>query len=181
MNVSTALAPLPYLSAYPAALQAQVRAMLAQPHGVRDWLLRRHPAGHALRTDKALYAYVDGLKTEHLRKAGTIHKVVYDNKVHVVRNALGLHTRRAVVQGSRLNVRHEIRIAALFRQAPEAFLRMITVHELAHLREMEHDKAFYKLCSYMEPHYHQYEFEVRLYLTHVEAGGERLWGDGAAG
>lgn len=174
------LTPLPYLTAYPATLQAQVRGMLAQPGGVRDWLLRRHPASHALRTDKALYAYVDDLKTEHLRKAGTIHKVLYDNKVHVVRNALGLHTRRSVVQGSRLNVRHEIRIAAMFRQTPEAFLRMITVHELAHLRELEHDKAFYKLCTYMEPNYHQYEFEVRLYLTHMEAGGERLWGEGAA-
>jgi predicted metal-dependent hydrolase len=109
---------------------------------VRDWLLRRHPHAHQLRTDKALYGYVDDLKNDHLRKAGTIHKVVYDNKVHIVRNALGTHTRRSVVQGSRLNTRHEIRIAALFRQAPEAFLRMITVHELAHLRELDHDKAF---------------------------------------
>jgi hypothetical protein len=36
-----------------------------------------------------LYGYVDDLKNDHLRKAGTIHKVVYDNKVHIVRNALG--------------------------------------------------------------------------------------------
>lgn len=55
---------------------------------------------------------------------------------------------------------------------------MIAVHELAHLREMDHDKAFYSLCTYMEPDYHQHEFEVRLYLSHVEAGGERLWGAG---
>lgn len=108
--------PLPYLAAYPAGLQEQVRGLMAKPHGVRDWLLRRHPEPHQLRTDKALYGYVDNLKNDHLRKAGTIHKVVYDNKVHIVRNALGTHTRRTVVQGSRLNARHEIRIAALFRQ-----------------------------------------------------------------
>ena len=71
--------------------------------------------------------------------------------------------------------RQVIRIAALFKQAPEEFLRMIVVHELAHLREREHDKAFYQLCQHMEPHYHQYELDVRLYLTHMESSGERLW------
>ena len=38
-----------------------------------------------------------------------------------------------------------------------------------------HDKAFYKLCTHMEPDYHQLEFEVRVYLTHLEASGQRLW------
>ena len=48
---------------------------------------------------------------------------------------------------------------------------------MAHLREKNHDKAFYQLCSYMEPQYHQYEFDLRLYLTHMEHAGARLWGD----
>ncbi|MNR54207.1 hypothetical protein D3C85_1743520 [compost metagenome] len=42
---------------------------------------------------------------------------------------------------------------------------MIVVHELAHLKEHEHNKAFYKLCEYMLPDYHQLEFDLRLYLT----------------
>jgi len=63
-----------------------------------------------------------------------------------------------------------------FKQAPEEFLKMISVHELAHLKERQHDKAFYQLCSYMEPRYHQLEFEVRVYLTHLEVSGARLWG-----
>jgi predicted metal-dependent hydrolase len=46
------------------------------------------------------------------------------------------------------------------------FLTMIAVHELAHLKEKQHDKAFYQLCTHMEPNYHQYEFDLRLYLTH---------------
>ena len=74
-----------------------------------------------MRTDKSLYDYVDALKGRHLRNAGTLNKVAYDGRIHVVHNALGLHTRRTVVQGSRLNARHEIRIGALFKQAPEAF------------------------------------------------------------
>jgi predicted metal-dependent hydrolase len=52
---------------------------------------------------------------------------------------------------------------------------MIAVHELAHVKEKEHDKAFYKLCCYMEPAYHQYEFDLRLYLTHIDLSGSRLW------
>jgi hypothetical protein len=27
----------------------------------------------------------------------------------------------------------------------------------------------------MEPGYHQLEFEVRVYLTHLETSGARLW------
>ncbi len=41
---------------------------------------------------------------------------------------------------------------------------MIVVHELAHLKEREHDKAFYQLCAHMEPDYHQLEFDCRVYL-----------------
>ena len=39
------------------------------------------------------------------------------------------------------------------------------VHELAHFKESEHNKAFYKLCEYMQPGYHQLEFDLRIYLT----------------
>jgi predicted metal-dependent hydrolase len=49
------------------------------------------------------------------------------------------------------------------------FLRMIVVHELAHLKEYAHNKAFYQLCTHMEPDYHQLEFDTRLYLTHLDA------------
>jgi len=72
------------------------------------------------------------------------------------------------VQGGKLKAKHEIRVASVFRQAPAEFLRMIVVHELAHMKEKDHNKAFYKLCEYMEPAYHQLEFDMRLYLTHLE-------------
>ena len=52
------------------------------------------------------------------------------------------------------------------------FLKMITVHELSHLKEKNHNKAFYNLCLSMEPDYHQIEFDLRLYLTHVDLIGE---------
>ncbi len=132
---------------------------------------------HSVRSDKALYDYVQELKTRYLRNAAYGQQGLFDNKIHVVRNALGLHTAVSRVQGSRLAAKREIRIASMFKQAPDEFLRMIVVHELAHLREKNHDKAFYQLCGHMEPQYHQYEFDLRLYLTHVERAGARLWGD----
>jgi predicted metal-dependent hydrolase len=58
---------------------------------------------------------------------------------------------------------------------PIEWLRMIVVHELAHTKERSHDKAFYQLCTHMEPDYHQLEFDLRLYLTHLESGGPALW------
>ena len=167
---------LPYLRAYPVALQEQARDLLEQGQ-LANVLLRKYPQPHCVRSDKALYDYVQELKTRYLRNAGTVNKVLFDNKIHVVRNALGLHTAVSRVQGSRLAAKHEIRIASMFKQAPDEFLRMIVVHELAHLREKNHDKAFYQLCSHMEPQYHQYEFDLRLYLTHMDHAGARLWGD----
>ena len=105
-----------------------------------------------------------------MRSAGPLAKVLYDSRLHLTHQALGTHTAVSRQQGANLKAKREIRIASLFREAPAAFLRMIAVHELAHLKEQWHDKAFYALCTHMEPDYHQLEFDVRLWLTGVEAG-----------
>jgi predicted metal-dependent hydrolase len=83
-------------------------------------------------------------------------------------HALGLHTAVSRVQGSRLKAKKEIRIASLFKQTPADFLTMIVAHELAHLKEPTHNKAFYQLCQHIEPNYHQLEFDLRLFLTYQE-------------
>lgn len=164
-----------YLAAYPPHLQQQVLALIE--HGrFAAALLRRYPQAHAVRSDGALYDYVQALKAEHMRTAPPLGKVRFDNTLHVIRNALGTHTAVSRVQGSRLQAKREIHIATLFRDVPEEFLRMIVVHELAHLRVRDHDKAFYQLCLHLEPDYHQYEFDLRAYLTYRDAGGEALWG-----
>lgn len=163
-----------YLAAYPAALRAQVEQLMAQGR-LGDWLLKRYGGVHGIRTDRALYDYVSGLKSEFLRNAEPLAKVAFDNKLHVIRNALGTHTTISRVQGSKLKAKREIRVASLFKEVPIEWLRMIVVHELAHTKEREHDKAFYQLCAHMEPDYHQLEFDLRLYLTHLESGGRALW------
>lgn len=155
---------LPYLAAYPPALQAQVRELVARGQ-LAAHLARRYRAGHAVQSDRALYDYCIALKQRHLRNAPALDKVLYDSKLDVVRHALGTNTSVSRVQGGKLKAKKEIRIASLFREAPPEFLNMIVVHELAHLRERDHDKAFYRLCEAMLPDYHQLEFDLRLYLT----------------
>jgi predicted metal-dependent hydrolase len=105
------------------------------------------------------------LKQRSLKNAPGIDKVLYDARLDVLRNALGLHTAISRVQGGRLKAKKEIRVASLFKAAAPEFLQMIVVHELAHLKELDHNKAFYQLCTYMLPDYHQLEFDLRVYLT----------------
>ncbi len=159
-----------YLQAYPPLLQEQARVLI-DGGGLPAHVQRKYPEAHGARTDKALYDYVVSLKSAYLRGAEPLSKVLYDNKLQVVAHALGTHTAVSRVQGGKLKAKREIRIAALFRHLPATFLRMITVHELAHLKEKGHDKAFYQLCTYMEPDYHQIEFDLRMVLTHLDTIG----------
>ncbi|MEO3691193.1 M48 metallopeptidase family protein [Roseateles paludis] len=157
-----------YLAGYAPELIAQAERLHLEGR-LADYLARRLPEPHGVRDDAALFAYVQELKARHLRNASPLQHVGYDAKLRVLQHALGTHTRRTQVQGSRLKMRREIRVASLFKQAPAALLRMIVVHELAHLRELEHNKAFYQLCQHMEPDYAQLEFDLRLYLMHLDA------------
>ena len=141
-----------------------MRTLIAQEQ-LGAHLAQRYPARHAVQSDKALFAYTAALKQQFMKNAPGIDKVLYDSKLDVVRNALGLHTAISRVQGDRLKAKKEIRVATLFKSAAPEFLQMIVVHELAHLKEAEHNKAFYQLCQYMLPEYHQREFDLRVYLT----------------
>lgn len=156
--------PLKYLQAYPADLQARVRQMIEQQR-LGDYLQQRYPERHAVQSDKALYGYVLDIKQEYLRNAPSPDKVLFDNRLDLTHRALGLNTAISRVQGGKLKAKNEIRVASLFKEAAPQFLRMIVVHELAHLKETDHNKAFYQLCEHMQPGYHQLEFDLRVYLT----------------
>jgi predicted metal-dependent hydrolase len=160
--------PLKYLAGYPQPIQARVLELIAQGR-LGALLDEKYGEAHAVRSDGQLYDYVQALKERHMRKSVPLGKVLYDGKLQVVRHALGTHTAISRVQGGRLKASREIRIASVFRDAPAGFLKMIVVHELAHLKEAEHNKPFYQLCTHMAPDYHQLEFDLRLYRTHREA------------
>ncbi len=163
---------LKYLGGYPESLLAQVRELIRGDR-LGPWLQDRYGDRHDIRNDRALYDYTVAIKDRYMRKAGPLDKVVFDNRLQVVAHALGTHTSVSRVQGSRLKASREIRVAGVFRDAPARFLQMIVVHELAHLRESDHNKAFYQLCTHMAPEYHQLEFDMRLYLTHLELAKSR--------
>lgn len=160
--------PLRYLGGYPPDVQARVRELIAQDR-LAAVLTAKYADAHTVRNDGQLYTYVQALKDRHMRKAAPLGKVIYDGKLQVMKHALGTHTSISRVHGGKLKASREIRIASVFRDAPAEFLRMIVVHELAHMKEAEHNKAFYQLCTHMEPEYHQLEFDLRLYLTHHDA------------
>jgi predicted metal-dependent hydrolase len=158
------MTPLKYLVGYPPELLARVQALIEQGRLAQS-VSRRYPELHEVQTERALYDYVQDLKNRYMRQSLPLQKVAYDDTLHIVRNALGTHTASSRVQGGRLKAKREIRIAALFKRAPAPFLRTIVVHELAHLKERDHGKAFYALCGHMEPAYHELEFDLRLWLT----------------
>ncbi|UVK82685.1 M48 family metallopeptidase [Pseudomonas sichuanensis] len=159
-----------YLQAYPPHLQDQVRQLIASGR-LGAYLDQRYAERHTVQNDKALYGYAQDLKQEYLRSAPPLDKVLFDNRLDLTHRALGLNTAVSRIQGGKLKAKKEIRIASLFKEAAPQFLRMIVVHELAHLKERDHSKAFYQLCQHMEPDYHQLEFDLRVYLTYRELPG----------
>mgnify|MGYP003629512806 FL=1 len=161
---------LKYLSHYSLDIQQQV-SKLIEENKLKSYLLAHFPKPHDITSDKALRQYALGLKQQFLKKSAPLSQVKYDDKIHVVNNALGLHTYVSRIQGNKLKSKNEIRIGSIFKQAPEALLKMIVVHELAHLKEKAHNKAFYQLCHHMLSNYHQLELMTRIYLTELENNG----------
>ena len=156
--------PLRFLQHYSPALQEKIRELQSKDL-LGEYISQRYPLQHAIQTDKALYQYSNEIKQAFLRNAPPLDKVHYDSKLGLEHHALGLNTAISRVQGGKLKAKKEIRISSFFKESPAAFLRMIVVHELAHLKVRDHDKAFYQLCQHMEPDYHQLEFDCRVYLT----------------
>ena len=158
-----------YLANYPPSLIAQVESLIKSDQ-LASYMLKHYPTPHNVANDSDLRDYVLSLKNQHMKKSQPLSKIIYDSKLHVVNNALGMHSYVARLHGGRLKTKNELRVSAVFKKTPAAFLNMIVVHELAHLKEKEHNKAFYRLCLNMLSNYHQLEFDMRLYLIQMELG-----------
>jgi predicted metal-dependent hydrolase len=158
---------LKYISGYPQHLVEQIGGMVSSGRFIH-WFEKRFPERHQIKSEKALFDYTMDIKQRYMKKTPPISKVIWDNKIHLINNALGLHTYISRAHGGKLKAKNEIRIASVFKDAPEPLLRMLVVHELAHIKEKNHDKAFYQLCCHMEPDYHQLEFDARLFMIYKE-------------
>lgn len=162
---------LTYISGYPEHIKTAVLKMIEQKT-LSQYLLSKYPNIHTINNDKALRQYTQEIKNDYIKKSAPLSQVRYDDKIHVINNALGLHSYVSRVQGNKLKSKNEIKIATMFKRTPEPFLNMIVVHELAHLKEKDHNKSFYQLCQHMLPDYHQLELDLRIYLTHISVVGE---------
>jgi predicted metal-dependent hydrolase len=162
---------LKYLAGYANDTLQQVQKIIDEGR-LGEIILSRYPTPHGVRTDKQLYDYTMDIKSRFLGKSQPLNRVTYDSKIKVIQHALGQHHYITKAHGNKTKTINEIKIASVFKNGPEAFLKMITTHELAHFREKEHNKSFYQLCRHMEPQYHQYEFDLRLYLTYLDLYGE---------
>jgi len=156
-----------YIGTYPPHIIAQVERLVQQQR-LAEFIQQSYPEQHQVGNDTALRDYILALKNQYMRKSAPLSKVIYDSKIHIVHNALGLHSTISRVHGDKLKRKNEIRISSLFKVAPKKFLAMIAVHELAHLKQKQHNKAFYRLCQSMLPDYHQLEFDTRLFLIQQE-------------
>lgn len=154
----------PYLAGYPERLRDQVRELI-RTGALQERLEATYSEPSKVVDDAALRPYVMEFKNRYLKRSAPLSRIRFDDKLSASHGALGLHSYVSRVQGARTVAKNEMRISGVFRRLPEPFLRMVVVHELAHLREKEHNKSFYQLCCHMEPDYHQLEFDLRLYLT----------------
>ena len=154
---------LKYIAHYSEQIQSQAATLISTGR-LGEYLDKKYQNRHQVQSDKALYQYSNDIKNQYMRKSSPLSQVSYNSKLAVLNQALGIHTYQSRVQGSKLKSHNSITVASLFKEAPPEFLRMIVVHELAHFKEQEHNKAFYQLCCHMEPNYHQYELDTRLWL-----------------
>ena len=158
-----------YLGHYPERLVDEVEDLIDAGR-LGEALRARYPEDHTITNNAALYQHVMAIKRAKLSKSAPLSKIRYCDKISTLNTALGTHTYATRVQGSKLKTKHELRVASVFKRAPQAFLDMIVVHELAHLREREHNKAFYRLCCHMLPDYHSIEFDMRTWLVARDLG-----------
>jgi len=149
-----------YFNGYPSTIVEQALQLISS---------NRLQEAHDITTDKLLYQYATELKKRYLKNAPPFGRAAFKKQGDMITNALGTHTYR--MQGK--TRKHDLAINNDLLYAPEALLKALVVHELAHFKEKDHNKAFYKLCCYMEPDYHQLELDLRLFcVAHVTC--ERL-------
>lgn len=122
-----------YINHYPKDLQDKIKVLI-ENEKLTSYIKTKYPNAHSFTNDKTLYSYVMDFKNDYFKKY-QVSKVMYDGKINVINNALGMHSIVSRVQGGKLKSKNEIRVASVFKNMPEEFLQMIVVHELSHFKE----------------------------------------------
>lgn len=154
---------LAFLDEYPDKVQNKIRTIIEEDK-LEAYLEDLYPEKHKINTDKALFEYVQDLRKKYMKKAAPAHKVVFEDKNETIFNALGDNINDLILFDNGHKIKNVIRIAEFYQNAPVELFHMVVVHELAHIKEREHDNNFFRLCKHMDGDYDQHEFDLRLYL-----------------
>ena len=138
---------LKYFKGYPEDLISKV-SLLVDSNNLKSYLLNKYPNGHSIKSDKLLFEFTNSFKVEFLKKAPPLSKVIYEKQKDIIQNSLGNHTFISRSHGGKLKSKHEIRVSSVLKEAPEEMLTMLVVHELAHIKEKNHDRNFISIREY---------------------------------
>lgn len=97
-------AKLIYLAHYPEHLQSSIKNLLVQ-NKLADYLRGKYPHTHQINSDAALRDYTFALKKRFMKQSSPLSQAKFDNKIHVVNHALGLHTYKQQVQEANSKVK----------------------------------------------------------------------------
>lgn len=125
--------------------------------------------------DKELYNLAKEIKDKYMKKQKLPEKIFYDNKIELSNQALGLHSYIPVKHGKKYKMKNEIKISSRFKNLPYEFMENVLIHELCHLKEKNHNKAFYNLCRNIDDRYFEKDLDIRIYLTYVDIYKDNLW------
>lgn len=107
------------------------------------------------RKKKEKYGPLTDEKIKYLRKTA---KKVLPVKVAYYANIMGLKYGRITITGAKTrfgscSAKGNISFSYLLMQYPDEAIDYVVVHELAHLKEMNHSSAFYKIIESVLPDY----------------------------
>jgi hypothetical protein len=165
---------LKYLENYPDNIKEAVKRLIEKKE-LGLYLKNKYPDINIYNKDKDLYLLSKKIKDKHMKKQKLPERIIYDNKIELENYALGLHSYIPKKQGKKIKMTNEIKISSRFKKLPFEFMENVLVHELCHLKEKEHNKAFYNLCQSIRPNYFQVDLDIRIYLTYKEIFGSVLW------
>lgn len=163
-----------YLNGYNEDLISKVDIVIKN-NKLGEILLNKFKSRHTITSDKELYKLSIELKNIYMKNSKAPNRVYYDNSIELTNQALGLHSYIPITHGKKTKTINDIKISTRFKSMPYEFLYNVLIHELAHLKEKEHNKAFFKLCENMSPDYFQVDFDLRLYLTYLDLYKTPLW------
>lgn len=154
---------LSFLEEYSQEEQSEIRSLMEEGK-LESYINARYPEKHDIITDKALFTYTQGIRKKYMKKCPPAHKVVFDDKNETAYNALGDKDNELILTDNGHKIKNVMRIASLFKTAPAELFYMVVVHELAHLKDREHSRNFYRLCEHMDNDYYEHENDLKLYL-----------------